>query len=1077
MPRVSVTLAQRSPLKIAVIALLLIVLPCASGQVASAQTTTASITGTIKDATGSVLPGVSVVVTNSQTGVSREGVVTDAAGRYLLTNLPIGQYEVSATLAGFRTVLRRGIDLTIGREAMVDFSLALGELETAITVTGDAPLVDLGSAGLGGIVDRNTIMEIPLSGRDMTGLITLQAGTVMSTRNSEGSSSGFSNKFSIGGARVGENSILLDGTEVKGFDAGVPAGVTGNFMGGEGIQEFRVERNAYSAEFGGSAGGVVNVVSKGGANDFHGSGYGFFRNSSWDAVNFRAPNILDSAGNVVGRQKPDFWRAQYGASAGGRIVRNRTFYFANFEGMRERLSFPVFINTLTAAGRRGILGSRTVPVKPGMAPYLEMWPLPPADAVDLGDGRARYSVINSQPTDEDYYQIRVDHNFSGSDSVFGRVTRQTSKRRTPQDISRWRSDDGVFNTFVTGEYKKIYSEGLLNTFRFGFNRRAITADSFEDLATDPAAHLVPLDQWSYPLGSEPVMGGVSATGLTGYGHGRGWVDRRVNRFQFVDSVVYTRGRNMLKFGVDFLHMRMGGFNSARPAGSVTFGSVEALLQGLPRQLSCGCRPEADWWRNLRWNTFGSYAQFDWEINSRLTVNLGLRHEFYTVPKEKDGKTANLRQWETDTALTFGDPWWQNPSFKNFAPRVGLAWDPTGQGKTAIRAGGGIFHNLIQPEMFRMFPYRTPPALETVLSAAEGVIPFPVGFFQFMMDLGPQAGQVFVFPYDDGGNARMMQWNVNVQQELLGNMGITVGYAGSKGVELFQQVALNTAVADVINGRYVFPANAARPNPAFNVNLQSPQNWGESWYNSLQVEMQRRFNAGWQMGVAYTYSHSEDTASAFTPTFEGGGANGSGYVHDILMGKSLSSFHVQQRMSANGVWQLPFGKERRYGADWPVLADAILGGWQLSGIVQLSDGSPIEIGIGARADLAAIGLEADRPDLISGGDPSPVIGDPDRYFDASQFVFPAARTIGSLNRNTLITAGLINVDMGLSKTFVMGTRRAQLRLEVFNLLDRANLGIPDTTVFNNRGVAQAGAGFIEATSTPARQIQLGLRYDW
>lgn len=1078
MPNEMVMLKQRTPLRTGVVALILVGLPFVGGQIASAQTTTASISGTVQDATGSVLPGANVSVTNAETGVSRAAVVTDQEGRYRVTNLPIGQYEVSAGLPGFRTVMRRGIELTIGREAVVDFTLALGELETAITVTGDAPLVDLGAAGLGGIVDRNTILEIPLSGRDLTGLITLQAGTVMTTRNAEGSSSGYSHKFSIGGSRVGENSILLDGTEVKGFDAGVPAGVTGNFMGGEAIQEFRVERNAYSAEFGGSAGGVVNVVSKSGTNALHGSTYGFFRNSAWDAVNFRAPNILDAAGNVVGREKPDFWRAQYGASLGGRIVRNRTFYFANFEGMRERLQFPVFINTLSAAGRQGILGNRTVRVNPAVVPYLGLWPLAPPDAVDLGDGRARYSVINAQPTDEDFYQVRVDHNFSGNDSVFGRVTRQTSARRTPQAISRWWSDDGVFNTFVTGEYKKLVTTKLLNTFRFGFNRRAITALSFEDPATDPNLHLVPLQFWSYPLGSEPVMGGMSATGLTGFGHGRGWVDRRVNRFQFVNSVVYTRGRNMVKFGVDVLHMRMGGFNSARPAGSVTFGSVDALLQGQPRQLSVAA-PGSDWWRHLTWNTVGSYAQLDWEIHSRATLNLGLRHEFYTVPREKDGKTANLRDWRNDTALTFGNPWWLNPSFKNFSPRVGLAWDPTGSGKTAVRVGGGLFQNLIQPEMFRMFPYRTPPAAETVLQAREGVIPFPAGFYDFIVRLGPGQSQVFVFPYDNGGNARMWQWNLNVQREVLANTGITVGYAGSKGVELFQQVALNTAVADLIDGRYVFPPGARRPNPVFDVNLQSPQNWGESWYHSLQVEMQRRFHAGWQMGVAYTLSKSTDTASAFTPTFEGGGANGGGYVYDILLGKALSSFDVRQRISANSVWQLPFGRDRRFGKDWPGWADGILGGWQLSGIINLADGSPIDIGIGARSDLAAIGLEFDRPDLIAGGNPNPVLGDPDRYFDPSQFVFPPARTIGNLGRNALIVPGIANVDLGLSKTFQMANnaRRAQFRLEVFNLLNRANMGIPSTTVFNNRGVPQAGVGFIDKTSTEARQIQLGLRLDW
>jgi hypothetical protein len=527
-------------------------------------------------------------------------------------------------------------------------------------------------------------------------------------------------------------------------------------------------------------------------------------------------------------------------------------------------------------------------------------------------------------------------------------------------------------------------------------------------------------------------------------------------------------------------MQMGGDNPSRPGGELTFGSVEAFLRGRPRQFRGDVLPETDWNRNLTWNVVGWYLQNDWQVSPRLTLNLGLRHEFYTVPTERDGKIANLRNPYTDTAVTIlgtrDEAWWENPSYMNFAPRVGVAWSPTASGKLAVRAGAGMFHNLIQPETFRQFAWRTAPfALETIFSAPEGVIPFPNGLYDFVVGLGSQQGSIFVFPYEDAGNPRMIQWNANVQREVFSNTAITVGYAGSRGVDLLNQVFLNTARAELIDGRYVFPLNATRPNPAFNQDLASPQPTGASWYHSLQVELHRRFRAGWQLQLAYTKSRSIDLGSQFTPTFDGSSGGPSIYVYDPDLGRGLSAFHVGQRLSASAVWQIP-------GADRGGWAGAVLGGWQLGGILNLADGSPLTVSIATPAALAALGVGAQgsafTPDLVSGGNLNPVTGDPDHYFDDSQFVFPRARTLGNVGRNTLIGPGIANVDLGLTKNIgLQGRSRMQVRIEVFNLLNRANLGSPSTQVFNAAGVRSGNVGFIGTTSTTARQIQLGLRLDW
>jgi hypothetical protein len=1035
-------------------------------QVLSAQTT-ASISGSVTDETGGVLPGATVSVVNAGTGISREAV-TDSEGRYRVTNLNIGTYDVTATMPGFQTVERRGIALTIGRDAVVDISMGVSGVQEDVVVTGDAPLVDTRSGSLGAVVDRQTIQEIPLSGRDLTGLISLQAGTTTPNNTGAGASEGYSNKFSLSGSRVGDNSVLLDGTEVKSFDGGVPAGVSGNFLGGEAIQEFKVEKNAFSAEFGGTMGGVVNVVSKSGTNDFHGSVYGFGRNDALDAKNFRAA------------EKPDFWRAQYGASAGGRIIQNKTFYFANFEGLRERLGYPQVVNTFSASARQGILPGRTVQVKPSIVPYLALWPLP-ADAVDLGDGTARYIINQRQPTDEDFYQGRVDHNFSASDAVFVRATKQDSERTTPSSIERWSSDDSVYNTFVTAEHRRIFSANLLNTLRFGYNRRGIRQFSHEDPPVDASLVLVPPENWISPLGAGPYMGGLSVSSVSSVGIPRGFVDRRVSRFQFTDGVVYNRGDHSFKFGADWTYLIMDGDSPSRRGGELSFPSIEAFLLGQPTQFRGDVLPTTDSIRYMTWNTFGSYVQYDWRVHPRATVNLGVRHEFYTVPEERDGKIANLKDPFNDTEVTVlgtrGDSWWENPSFKNFAPRVGISWDPTGSGQMAVRAGAGLFHNLIQPETFRQAAWRTAPfALETNIQATEGVIPFPEGLYDYILDLGEAQGDFNVFPYDNAENARMVQWNVNVQRELLANTAVTVGYAGSQGLDLLNQVNLNTAVGQLVDGRYVFPAGTQRPNQAFDgLDLSSVQHLGKSWYHGLQVELQRRFQDGWQATMGYTWSKSTDLGSAFLPTFSGGSGGSSVYYWDQEMAKGLSAYHVAHRFSSSWVWQLP-------GVGSGV-ANAFLGGWQLGGVLEIATGSPFTISRGTPSALAAIGLApqsaAHTPDLVPGGDPNPVIGDPDRYFDVSQFVNPAARTLGNLGRNTAIGPGLVSVDLGFTKNIAFGAtgKRAQARIEVFNLLNRTNLGLPNSSVFNAAGRPVASAGFIGSTATPARQIQLGLRFDW
>ncbi len=1056
------------------------------------QGTTGAIFGTVQDSTGAVLPGAEVTVTQVETGRSRV-IISDDEGRYRAQSLNIGNYEVTASLPGFQTSVRSGISLTIGREAVVDFTLSIGEITERVTVTSEASLVATTSGSLGSLVDRQTVLELPLNGRDMTVLLTLQAGVVNPRTNNTGTSSGFSQQISISGARPHDNSILLDGTEVKGMDQSVPAGMSGNFIGSEAIQEFKIERNSYSAQFGGASGGVINVVSKAGTNEFHGSIYEFHRNDVLDAAEFRAATIVDSSGAFAGKDKQPFIRNQFGFSVGGPIIPNKTFFFGNYEGLRDRLSSTGFMTTFTDAKRLDPT------IDPEVLPYLELWPRAGSLGVDLGDGRSREPIGRSQPTNENFYQVRIDHNISDADSIFARVTRQTSNRIRTENIPVWSHDNFANNLFFTLEEKKIFSPQVLNSFRVGFNRRGIGEFSSETPEQNPSLRFVPDEFWRSPLGAPPVVGRINISGMSGVGLSRGWVDRKVNSFEFLDDVIYNRGPHSLKFGATIRRIHLNGQNPSRIGGEFAFSDIDDFLAGEPNRFRGDIQPTSDSTRGIRYWIAGWYIQDDWQVTPHLNLNMGFRHEFYTVPYEVNGKTANLKNPLTDTSITLldqavdsagaplgggrlGNDWFENPSFKSFMPRLGLAWDPTGSGMTAVRAGFGIFYNHIQSEVFRQASFRTQPFLiETNIRGSGNDIPFP-NIYDPVVNQGLGQGDMHLFPYDWAKNPHMLQWNLNVQQEIFNQTAVTVGYAGARGISLQTSINLNQPLThEVIDGRVTFPDDAVVANPFWEIDLQTRAQAADSYYNSLQMGLQRRFRDGWQLQVSYTFSKTQDTSSQTNPTF---GNEGGGIVYTYLphMRKSLAAFHLANSFSSSAVWQLPFGSGKPFGSNWTGLMDKILGGWQLSTIVTIADGSPDSIEESESSFLSNLSIETNTPDEASGGSNNPVLGDPDLYFDPAAFESVCTsstcdrdQTFGKVGRNTLIIPGLANVDLSFTKKTGIGENvSVQFRAEMFNIFNRPNFEGPSVRVFRTRSRTDSSAGFIGGTIVPMRQVQFGLR---
>jgi hypothetical protein len=931
-------------------------------------------------------------------------------------------------------------------------------------------------------------MELPLNGRDLTDLLTLGTGAVNVTGANREGNAGFSRRVSISGARPQDTAVLLDGTATKSTDQGDPAGVSGNFLGGEGIQEFKIEKNSYSAQYGGASGGIINVVSKAGTNQFHGSVYEYHRNRVLDATNFFA--------NRDGLEKPPFIRNQFGFSVGGPIVENQTFFFFNYEGFRERKSTPKTLllpdlNTrqgLLPTGPGGALELVADSTVPGAAPvsailpYFALWPVPGPSAVPLGDGITREGTTVPFPIDEDYFQVRVDHNFSDSDSLYGRFTYQDSDQtRTAEEIDLWTASDFAENRFLTLEHQHIFSPQILNTFRFGYGRRRTGGTAFEDCSTcDAGLRFVPDDAWQAPLGSPPVQGRIqfndeslSAVGIGAPSDGAGWLVSETDNYNYQDDLVYNRGAHSLKFGFSWWHIITGGENPSRPAGIFEFegdGLVEAFtdfMHDLPDRFRGGILPGIDSKRKLTMNIIGWYIQDDWKITPRLTANLGFRHEFYTVPTEVDGKISNLISPLTDTEVTVlgtrGDTWFKNPSLKSFMPRIGLAWDPTGSGKTAIRLGAGLFYNHIQPDVFRRALFRSTPFMKETNLRNKGGFPF-IGIFDAVVFGGLANEDMQPFDYNMK-NPHMYQWNLNIQQEILPGTAASIGYVGNRGINQMNQVNVNSATATNVNGRLVLRnQDNARPNQsaAFSgVGLLQQQAASDAWHHGLQMGLERRFQDGFQLQISYTFSRTVNEADEVNGLYDNDG-NAVNYYPDPDLYRGLAAYHVGRVFSANGVWQLPFGNNLD-GA-----AGKLLGGWQLSGIVSLADGPPTTLEVSRGGMGNALKDFTQTPDLApgntnnnpnegtsagcSGVTAGTPLGTPDLYFDPCAFVTPprpdvdgqrSRGTLGNVGRSTLIAPGVANVDLAVTKNTAVGEYvNVQFRAEFFNIFNRANFGLPN-----------------------------------
>jgi outer membrane receptor protein involved in Fe transport len=854
-------------------ALLLVVFP-------SFAQSTAKIVGTVKDSSGASLPGAMVKVTDVDTNITRT-LTTDASGFYNALELPTGNYQVEVSASGFKSVIRKGIALEVTQAPEINFTLEVGATEQQVTVSGEAPQVDTQDATLGNIVGQQSVQNLPLNGRNYVDLSILQAG-VTPDRDSSGNGA---TSFSANGAPPRSNNFTLDGSITTTQEGRNPANA-GSTLGVDGVKEYRIITNGISAEYGMAMGSQVVVVSKGGTNQFHGDAFEYIRNSAFDARNF----FLTTAG----QKNPEFQKNQYGGAFGGPIKKDKTFFFATYEGLK--LNQSVAQNLIVpAAGCHGPAGAVITPaacpdvssntvINPNIAPFLAEYPLPNS-AVGTSS-RDIFGTNNS--THQNYGQIRVDQNFSAADSLFGRYTVDNavvSTLASPTSSSVYDLSGDVAqandrNQYITLSETHIFSPTILNTARLSFSRTHPTSGGTD---ATPGPSVI----GNFPMGNIGIGGGTSTNGsyvsLETVNPIPG--EQLQNIYTFGDDVNWTRGKHSFKFGT-LINRYNEVVNSpgGSAQGQIIYPDFPNFLLDNPNLIEFKTLTSVSY-RFTVFNTLGFYAQDDWRVSPRLTVNLGLRYEFMTVPRELNGIQSRTINDFTDP-FTIG-PIIKNNSLHDFSPRIGIAYDLFGNGKTAIRGAFGKLYDIgnigpsLEQDVIGSPPFSgltdiTAQSVPSIKTYSPLVFPLSQTILNTSGSVTPQ------FIDYDWKSSYMLQWNASVQQQLPWNMALSVGYVGNRGLHIPTVRESNPIIPTsfgacgnpgslCVNGQVPFWDTGSLAyhtvNPFCGTVLCAPGTSGpstinvataaDSRYNGLQVVFAKRTSHGLDFQSSYTLSRVTD----------------------------------------------------------------------------------------------------------------------------------------------------------------------------------------------------------------------------
>jgi outer membrane receptor protein involved in Fe transport len=1059
----------------------------------SAQTFRGGIQGTVSDSSGAAIGGAQITATDSETGLARTAQ-SDDSGAYALTELPPGNYNLIAVKQGFSRRAISNVQVAVSSNTHADITLAPGEVRETVEVQADIPVVETTSDNMGGIITGQTAAALPVNGRDFTKLLVLVPGAAGDPSGAADSPGSFG-LFSMNGNRGRSNNYLLDGTDMNDGYRNLPAINQGGVFGTpatilpiDALAEVPVLSNT-EAEYGRNSGAVVNLVTRSGTNAFHGSAYEFFRNNALDARNYF---------NTVGQKQDAFHNNQFGGSLGGPIIKDKTFFFVSYEGQRESGSIPAPANVPTQAQIANFIANNG-PVNPVTQGILNLHPWGPLPLGDINNPAIQSETLSSPFTNTvDSVIGKIDQHLFKADLLTGRYYFGNSNQSFPLAIVGGGITPG-FNTttptrvqIVSLSYTHIFNPKLLLELRGGWNR--FNEKFFpQDNTFNPAS----IGLNTLPPGANPRDYGLplitfnDGTATIGANSSvpRGRID---TNWQFFTNASYNTGAHNYKAGFEWRRTTVNGFFDNGYRGVLHFDSFDDFLAGTP----AGGRSATGYSNRVTYqNNFAGYFQDTWRLTRNLTLNYGLRWDYYGVIGAQHNlfsiltPSDNLEQIGTSGAPSTLYP----KDWNNFAPRLSVAYDMFGDGHTVVRAGYGLFYDAFSQDFFvGQLPFNT----FNPGPAYNGIGPAPIGFVGSggtTSLLDPNApvytgyGATDVFTVAQNLSTPYVQvWNVNVEQQITNGIALQIGYVGSKGTHLFRYIDENQALPD---GSYPFPDRGY---------VNRFESTAGSNYNSLQASLKfqtwRRLNAQ----LNYTWAHSIDNAS-----------DGQDYVpnatqpdnsYNTAAERANSNFDTRHRIQLYWSYQLPEPNK------WKALA----GGWSFDGSLVWNTGQPVNVSWidGYNFNFNGSGEFYGRPDIV--GNPYVGTSAPSQFLNLSAFQVPCnggsydpnsatgcadGGHFGSLGRNAINGPSYTNLDISLAKVFKIGENMGlQFRADFFNIFNHPNFANPlwpnYTVDMTQNGLTAAGRGigYLPITATPdvgignpflggggPRDIQLALKF--